>query len=92
MEARALRLRSTCRFLPLWLECIPARALSITDRPTGTLVYVALGDLGDEDAAFEQMANAQAELGPGIPVKLVTVPTTDWERLNFSEGARIYSL
>ena len=65
------------------------RALSITDRPSGALVYVALDDMADEALAYQKLAAARADLG-SIPVKMVTVPTSDWNKLSFSEDARLY--
>lgn len=66
-------------------------ALAITDRPSGTLVYVALRDMASESIAYEKLTLAQAQLGPDLAVKLICVPLADWETLAFSETARLYT-
>jgi hypothetical protein len=65
-------------------------AITITDRPSGTLVYVGLEDMAVEDAVYERLAAAQADYG-SVPLKLVVVPLSDWARLEFSPSARRYT-
>ena len=63
--------------------------LSVTDRPSGTLVYVAMRDMENEPHAYRQLAAARADMG-SIPIKMIAVSNSDWERLRFSEDARHY--
>ncbi len=65
-------------------------SVAVTDRPSGTLVYVALRDMADEEIAYERLAEVQAELG-AIPIKVICVPLSDLDRLEFSQTARLYS-
>lgn len=72
------------------MSAVPSvRSLSITDRPSGTLVYVALEDPSQEPAAYARLALARDEIG-SIPIKMITVSNDDWGRLSFSEDARLY--
>ena len=66
-------------------------AVSITDRPSGTLVYVALRDMANEDTTYERLAEVRAYFG-AIPLKLVCLPLTDFDQLQLSPTARLYSL
>jgi hypothetical protein len=66
-------------------------ALAVTDRPSGTLVYVGLRDMDAESIAYEKLTLAQSELGPDLAIELICVPLAEWETLAFSETARIYS-
>jgi hypothetical protein len=64
--------------------------LSITDRPSGVLVYLALDDLQHEERAYETLSLLQREMGD-IPIKLVALSPDEYGRLIFSSDARRYA-
>lgn len=77
--------------LSYFAEVPSARCLSVTDRPSGVLVYLALEDPADEEAAYEALGRAQAIAGDQ-PLKMVSVTVPEWEALSLSSDSRRYRI
>lgn len=68
-----------------------ARGMTVTDLPSGTLVYLILDDLGAEDEAFSRFTAAKRRWG-AAPIELRCVSTEESELLTISQAARLYPL
>jgi hypothetical protein len=67
------------------------RGMTLTDLPSGTLVYLILNDLAQEDEAFVRFAAAKRRWG-SAPIELRCVSSSESESLTISQAARLYAL
>ena len=67
------------------------RGMTVTDLPSGTLVYLIVDDLAVEDQAFSRFTAAKRRWGTA-PIELRCVSTAESDSLTISQAARLYPL